>query len=106
MGSRAAKRHQPGDLFTFVKTGIVFRRMTYPNGDFRGFEQDSVLDGTCGVVMERSASVPDLPSDALGDKVVWDYEGQSDWTPCLIGGERLWVPGLERMTKRLNRRSP
>jgi len=57
--------------------------------------------------MERPTREETLEVElALGDGGEDDNDMKDDWMPCLIAGERLWICGLERTTKRLNRRSP
>lgn len=106
MGSRAAKRLQPGDLFIFTKPGVAYRQVTHPS-DVLFWECTVQPMDTCGIVMERPSREETFEVElALGDGGEDDDDMKDDWTPCLIAGERLWLCGLERATKRLNRRSP
>jgi hypothetical protein len=104
MGSRAAKRHQPGDLFKFLKSGVAFKPTPDQDGSFRLWSQVVIPDGTCGIVIALSKL--DTSTGYKDDPEYWEYEKQNSWTPCLICGEQLWIPSLESITKRLNRRSP
>jgi hypothetical protein len=106
VGSRAAKRLQPGDLFIFTKPGIAYRQETHPSGVLFWECTVQPMD-TCGIVMERPSREETLEVElALGDGGEDDDDMKDDWMPCLIAGERLWLCGLERWTKRLNRRAP
>lgn len=106
MGSRAAKRLQPGDLFIFTKPGVAYRQVTHPSG-VPFWECTIQPPDTCGIVMERPSREEVFEVElALGDGDANDADMKDDWTPCLIAGERLWLCGMERATKRLSRRSP
>ena len=106
MGSRAAKRLQPGDLFIFTKPGVAYRQVTHPS-DVLFWECTIQPPEACGIVMERPTREETFEVElALGDGGEDDDDMKDDWTPCLIAGERLWICGLERTTKRLNRRAP
>ena len=106
MGSRAARRLQPGDLFMFTTWGIAYRPGTHPSGAVL-WEHETLAPDTCGILMERPSREETLQVElALGEGYLDDDFAPDDWMPCLIAGERLWVCGLERTTKRLNRRSP
>jgi hypothetical protein len=106
VGSRAAKRLQPGDLFIFTSPGIAYRQVTHPS-DVPFWEHAIQPPNTCGIVMARPSREETFEVElALGDGGEDDDDMKDDWMPCLIAGERLWICGLERTTKRLNRRSP
>lgn len=106
MGSRAARRLQPGDLFIFTEWGIAYRPGTHPSGVVV-WEHETLAPDTCGILMERPSRAETRQVElALGDGVLDDDFAPDDWMPCLIAGERLWICGLERTVRRLNRRSP
>ena len=106
MGSRAARRLQPGDLFIFTKPGIAYKQEIYPSGALV-WEHAIQPPNACGIVMERPSRKETLEVErALGDGGEDDDDMRDEWTPCLIAGEPFWVCGLERITKRLNRRAP
>ena len=106
MGSRAARRLQPGDLFIFTTWGIAYRQVTHPSG-VAVWEHETLAPDTCGILMERPPAEETRQVElALGDGAEIGDNVQDDWMPCLIAGERLWISGLVRTTKRLNRRAP
>ena len=106
MGSRAARRLQPGDLFVFTEWGIAYRPGTHPSGVVV-WEHATLAPDTCGIIMERPSREETLQVElALGDGYEIGDNAPDDWMPCLIAGERLWICGLGRAARRLNRRSP
>lgn len=106
MGSRAARRLQPGDLFIFTTWGIAYRQETRPSGVVV-WQHETFAPNTCGILMERPSREETLQVElALGNGYSNDYDVLGDWMPCLIADQRLWVAQLARTTKRLNRRSP
>lgn len=106
MGSRAARRLQPGDLFVFTTWGIAYRQATHPSGVVV-WEHETLAPDTCGILMARPSREETLQVElALGDGYEIGDNAPDEWMPCLIAGERLLICGLERAARRLNRRSP
>ena len=106
MGSRAARRLQPGDLFVFTEWGVAYRPGTHPSGVVV-WEHETLAPDTCGILMARPSREETLEVElALGGHLRIGDNAPDNWMPCLIAGERLWIPGLERIARRLNRRSP
>lgn len=71
------------------------------------WKHETLAPNTCGILMERPSREETLQVElALGDGYSDGYDAPDYWMRCLIADQRLWVPGLARITKRLNRRSP
>ena len=99
MGSRAAKRLQPGDLVRFTQNASGYNRVSASDGftDVRVWTH--VMIGCCGLVIDGRREDP----AGVDDLVI---AAPLHWTACLIDGKVLWFPMLETKTKRLNRRAP
>ena len=91
MGSRAARRLQPGDIVEFT-CSLPSMAPT----DWGGQRWTVIPKGTVGLV------IPPPPRDGL------DPTGPGiDWTIVLVDGEPLWLSSLTiGRCKRLNRRAP
>jgi len=106
VGSRAAKRLQPGDLVRFTQNASGYNRVSASDSftDVRIWTH--VMIGCCGLVIDGRREDP--AGRALDPEAVDDLVSAAPlhWTACLIDGEVLWFPMLETKTKRLNRRAP
>jgi hypothetical protein len=106
VGSRAAKRLQPGDLVRFTQKASGYNRNAASDALADVKVWTRVMIGCCGLVIDGRREDP--AGRALDPEAVDDLVSAAPlhWTACLIDGEVLWFPMLEMKTKRLNRRSP